>query len=103
MTVAEELKKLPWQELFGNNVPDDDDDLDVWKAFSAPAPIVHKQEHFHQAIDELPEVLQIIAKSLVHNGVVIWSGIPEHIVDELEHAGYKISKNKKSAKRGGQV
>lgn len=89
--MAEELKKLPWQEIFGNNVPDDDDDIDVWAAFSGPAQHVP----VHQAINELSEIEAAIARALVHNGIVIWAGIPEHVVQELENAGYKITKKKK--------
>ena len=99
--MAEETQKAVWERALGVsiNFPEDDtDEIDVWAAFASPAPII-KQEHFHQAIDELPEIEAIIAKSLVHHGVNIWLGIPEHIIEELERAGYKISKTRKSTRQ----
>jgi len=44
--------------------------------------------HFNKKID-------IIAHALVHKGVVIWQGIPEHIIEELKANGYKIKKSRK--------
>ena len=39
--------------------------------------------------------LNVIAISLVHKGIPLWHGIPEHIVDELKLNGYKIKKRKR--------
>lgn len=39
--------------------------------------------------------LDIIAHALVHKGIVVWQGIPEHIVEQLKANGYKIKKSKK--------
>lgn len=36
--------------------------------------------------------LDIIAHALIHKGIPIWQGIPEHIVEELKANGYKIKK-----------
>lgn len=38
--------------------------------------------------------LDIIAHALIHKGIPIWQGIPEHIVQELKANGYKIKKRK---------
>jgi hypothetical protein len=40
------------------------------------------------------KIEEIIKNALVHKGVVIWDGIPEHIIDELKTHGYKIKKRK---------
>jgi adenylate kinase len=39
--------------------------------------------------------IDIIAHALVHKGVCVWSGIPEHIIEELKINGYKIKRSKK--------
>jgi len=39
--------------------------------------------------------LDVIAHALVHKGIVLWQGIPEHIVSELKAHGYKVKKKKK--------
>jgi hypothetical protein len=39
--------------------------------------------------------LDIIAHALIHKGIPIWNGIPEHIVEQLKANGYKIKKRKK--------
>jgi hypothetical protein len=39
--------------------------------------------------------LDIIAHSLTASGIVIWHGIPEKIIQDLNAAGYKIKKSKK--------
>lgn len=39
--------------------------------------------------------LDIIAHSLTSFGIVIWHGIPEKIIQDLNAAGYKIKKTKK--------
>jgi len=39
--------------------------------------------------------LDIIAHSLTSCGIVIWHGIPEKIIQDLNAAGYKIKKTKK--------
>lgn len=41
------------------------------------------------------KVEEIIKNALVHKGVVIWDGIPEHIIEELKANGYKIKKRKR--------
>jgi len=38
--------------------------------------------------------IDIIAHALVHKGISIWHGIPEHIIEELKLHGYKIKKRK---------
>lgn len=38
--------------------------------------------------------LDIIAHVLTRNGITVWYGIPEQIVDELKINGYKIKKRK---------
>jgi len=42
--------------------------------------------------------LDIIAHSLTASGIVIWHGIPEKIIHDLNAAGYKIKKSKKLKK-----
>jgi len=42
--------------------------------------------------------LDIIAHSLTASGIVIWHGIPEKIIQDLNEAGYKIKKSKKLKK-----
>ena len=42
--------------------------------------------------------LDIIAHSLTSCGIVIWHGIPEKIIHDLNAAGYKIKKTKKLKK-----
>lgn len=42
--------------------------------------------------------LDIIAHSLTSCGIVIWHGIPEKIIQDLNVAGYKIKKSKKLKK-----
>ena len=41
---------------------------------------------------------EIIMQALVSKGVVLWNGIPEHIIESLRLNGYKIKK-RKSLKR----
>jgi hypothetical protein len=48
-----------------------------------------------QHIEDMGPKQAAIARALVHKGVVIWAGIPQHIIDELHLAGYKIKKRKK--------
>jgi hypothetical protein len=48
-----------------------------------------------QHIEDMGPKQAAIARALIHKGVVIWAGIPQHIVDELHLAGYKIKKRKK--------
>jgi hypothetical protein len=31
----------------------------------------------------------------VHKGIPIWDGIPQHVIEELNRAGYRIAKKKK--------
>lgn len=38
--------------------------------------------------------IDIIARALVHKGICLWHGIPEHILQELKSNGYKIKKRK---------
>lgn len=38
---------------------------------------------------------EVIARALVHKGITLWEGIPEHIIEELGRAGYQIRKTKK--------
>jgi len=47
--------------------------------------------------------LDIIAHVLTRNGITVWYGIPEQIVDELKINGYKIKKRKKFNKILQQV
>lgn len=47
-----------------------------------------------QHIEDMGPKQAAIAKALIHRGVVIWAGIPQHIIDELHNAGYKIKKKK---------
>jgi len=51
-------------------------------------------EHFHQDIADLGPKRATIARALIHKGVTVWSGIPEHIIEELHNAGYKIKRRK---------
>lgn len=44
--------------------------------------------------------IDIIAHALVHKGITIWQGIPEHIIEELKLNGYKIKKSKKFKIKG---
>lgn len=48
-----------------------------------------------QHIEDMGPKQAAIARALIHKGVVIWAGIPQHIVDELHASGYKIKKRKK--------
>jgi hypothetical protein len=50
--------------------------------------------YFMTVIHEDPK-LDVIAHALVHKGIVLWQGIPEHIVSELKAHGYKVKKKKK--------
>lgn len=47
-----------------------------------------------QHIGDMGPKQAAIARALIHKGVVIWAGIPQHIIDELHAAGYKIKKKK---------
>ena len=85
-------------------VAEDREDIDPWEVFnSSPIP-----RHpvtpaaLHQRIDELPGKQAAIARALVHKGVVVWAGIPAHVIEELELAGYKIKKRKSFRGRRGQ-
>lgn len=56
-----------------------------------------------QHIEDMGPKQAAIARALVHKGVVIWAGIPQHIIDELHIAGYRIKKKKKLSRRRGVV
>jgi hypothetical protein len=47
-----------------------------------------------QDINQLGPKRAAIARALTQKGIPIWEGIPQHIIDELERAGYKIKKKK---------
>ena len=47
-----------------------------------------------QHIEDMGPKQAAIAKALIHRGVVIWAGIPQHIIEELHNAGFKIKKKK---------
>ncbi len=49
--------------------------------------IVHRQH-----IEDLGPKKAAIARALIHKGVVVWEGIPDHVIDELHKAGYVIKK-----------
>lgn len=49
----------------------------------------------NQDISQLGPKRAAIARALIHKGIPIWEGIPQHIVEELGRAGYKIKKKKK--------
>ncbi len=75
---------------------EDHDDLDPWEAFnSLERPKAATPVGLTQKIEDLPRKQAAIARALIHKGVVVWAGIPQHIVAELERAGYKIKKKKK--------
>ena len=38
--------------------------------------------------------LDVIAHTLTRNGIAIWQGIPEQIVEDLKLNGYKIKRRK---------
>ncbi len=81
----------------------EDNDIDPWEAFQSPIPRhASTPARSNQRIEELPKKQAAIARALVHKGVVIWSGIPEHVIEELERAGYKIKKRKSLRRRGGR-
>lgn len=42
--------------------------------------------------------IDVIAHALIHKGIPIWQGIPEHILSELESHGYKVKKKNKFKK-----
>lgn len=48
-----------------------------------------------QDISQLGPKRGAIARALVHRGITIWEGIPQHVIEELDRAGYKIKKKKK--------
>lgn len=106
MTVAEEKQKAVWERALGVsiNFPEDDTDIDPREAFSrSPIPRhAVTPAALHQRINELPRKQAAIARALVHKGVVVWAGIPEHVIEELELAGYKIKKRKSFRGRSGQ-
>ena len=52
-----------------------------------------------QHIEDMGPKQAAIARALIHRGVVIWAGIPQHIIEELHNAGYKISKRRNSGGR----
>lgn len=52
-----------------------------------------------QHIEDMGPKQAAIARALIHRGVVIWAGIPQHIIEELHNAGYKISKKRNSGGR----
>ena len=45
--------------------------------------------------------LDVIAHTLTRNGITVWRGIPEQIVNDLKLNGYKI-KRRKSFKKKAQ-
>jgi hypothetical protein len=49
-----------------------------------------------QDINQLGPKRAAIARALVHRGITIWEGIPQHIIEELERAGYKIKKKQEA-------
>jgi hypothetical protein len=49
----------------------------------------------NQDINQLGPKRAAIARALVHRGITIWEGIPQHIIEELDRAGYEIKKKKK--------
>jgi hypothetical protein len=68
-----------------------EEDINPWEAFQSLA----QQASLNQNIKNLPPKQAIIARALTQKGVVVWTGIPQHIMAELERAGYKIKKKKK--------
>lgn len=50
--------------------------------------------HFHQDISDLGPKRAAIARALIHKGVTVWSGIPEHILEELHNAGYQVKRQR---------
>jgi len=53
-----------------------------------------ENEHLHQDISDLGPKRAAIARALIHKGVTIWNGLPEHILEELHNAGYKVKRRK---------
>ena len=49
----------------------------------------------NQDINQLGPKRGAIARALIHKGIPIWEGIPQHVIEELERAGYIIKKKKK--------
>jgi len=43
-------------------------------------------------LDDDPKI-DIIAHALVHKGICLWHGVPEHIVEELKVHGYTIKRD----------
>ena len=60
--------------------------------------MVENDGHFHQDISDLGPKRAAIARALIHKGVTVWSGIPEHILEELHGAGYKVKRRKRFKK-----
>jgi hypothetical protein len=56
--------------------------------------LVHRQH-----IEDLGLKQAAIARALIHKGVVVWDGIPQHVIDELRKAGYKIKKSRVSGRK----
>lgn len=54
-----------------------------------------------QVLDEKVAFLkkEVIARALIHKGITVWEGIPEHIIEELSRSGYQIRKTKKLKKK----
>jgi hypothetical protein len=52
-----------------------------------------------QDINQLGPKRAAIARALVHKGIPIWDGIPQHVIEELNRAGYAIVKKKKKKNR----
>lgn len=74
---------------------DPNEGLNVWDVFNTPARVAHYVDTSSTYIDSLSDIEAAIARALVHNGIVIWHGIPSHIIDELGRAGFEIRKIKK--------
>jgi len=43
-------------------------------------------------LDEDPKI-DIIAHALIHKGICLWHGVPQHIIEVLKAHGYKIKKD----------
>jgi hypothetical protein len=52
-----------------------------------------------QEISQLGPKRAAIARALIHKGIPIWEGIPQHVIEELKRSGYVIVKKKKKKKR----
>lgn len=85
LTVVEDEQKAKWKEQFGIDIDD----------------VENRKNHIisTQHIEDMGPKQAAIARALIHRGVVIWAGIPQHIIEELHNAGYKISKRRNSGGR----